>query len=112
MTVSEGEAAELALTLSVPSGRRAVTVTWSTADGTAVSGADYVAVSFGEAMFAPGETAHTVVVSTVDDAAREGEESFVVRAQRQRMRARSRRRRSRRRWSSPRTVTRCSRKAA
>ena len=81
VTVSEGEAAELALTLSGPSGR-AVEVTWSTVDGTAVSGADYVAVSSGEVMFAAGETTHTVVVSTVDDAAREGEESFVVRAQR------------------------------
>ena len=81
VTVSEGEAAELALTLSVPSGR-AVTVTWSTVDGTAVSGADYVAVPSGEVMFAAGETTHTVVVSTVDDAVREGEESFVVRAQR------------------------------
>ena len=81
VTVSEGEAAELALTLSGPSGR-AVEVTWSTVDGTAVSGADYEAVSSGEVMFAAGETTHTVVVSTVDDAAREGEESFVVRAQR------------------------------
>ena len=82
VTVSEGEAAELALTLSGPSGR-AVEVTWSTVDGTAVSGADYEAVTSDEVMFAPGETTHTVVVSTVDDAAREGEESFVVRAQRQ-----------------------------
>ena len=81
VTVTEGEAAELALTLSVPSGR-AVTVTWSTADGTAVSGADYVAVTSDEVMFAAGETTRTVVVSTVDDAAREEEESFVVRAQR------------------------------
>ena len=64
VTVSEGEAAELALTLSGPSGR-AVTVTWSTVDGTAVSGADYEAVSSGEVMFAAGETTHTVVVSTV-----------------------------------------------
>ena len=53
VTVSEGEAAELALTLSGPSGR-AVAVTWSTVDGTAVSGADYVAVSSGEVMFAAG----------------------------------------------------------
>ena len=81
VTVSEGEAAELALTLTVPSGR-AVAVTWSTVDGTAVSGADYEAVSSGEVMFAAGETTHTVVVSTVDDALHEGEESFVVRAQR------------------------------
>ena len=81
VTVSEGEAAELALTLSGPSGR-AVEVTWSTVDGTAVSGADYEAVTSGEVMFAAGETTRTVVVSTVDDAAREGEESFVVRAQR------------------------------
>ena len=81
VTVSEGEAAELALTLSVPSGR-AVEVTWSTVDGTAVSGADYEAVSSGEVMFAAGETRAVITVQTLDDAFREGEEVFRVRAQR------------------------------
>ncbi|MGH7139811.1 MAG: Calx-beta domain-containing protein, partial [Pirellulales bacterium] len=42
------------------------TVNYSTADGTARAGRDYVAAS-GTLTFAPGETAKTILVSTIDD---------------------------------------------
>ena len=53
-------------------------VNWSTADGTARAGEDYVASS-GTLTFAAGETARTVAVTVLDDAHDEGEETFVLR---------------------------------
>ena len=55
-----------------------VTVDWSTADGTATAGEDYVASS-GTLTFAAGETAHTIEVTVLDDAHDEGEETFALR---------------------------------
>ncbi len=55
----------------------AVTVDWSTADGTATAGQDYV-TSSGTLTFAAGETEHTVEVTLLDDAHDEGEETFSV----------------------------------
>ena len=55
-----------------------VTVDWSTADGTATAGQDYVA-STGPLTFAAGETAHTIEVTVLDDAHDEGEETFALR---------------------------------
>ena len=55
-----------------------VTVDWSTADGTAKAGEDYVASS-GTLTFAAGETARTIAVSVLDDAHDEGEETFALR---------------------------------
>ena len=55
-----------------------VTVDWSTADGTATAGEDYVASS-GRLTFAAGETARTIAVSVLDDAHDEGEETFALR---------------------------------
>ena len=54
-----------------------VTVDWSTADGTATAGQDYVASS-GTLTFATGETAHTVAVTVLDDAHDEGSETFAL----------------------------------
>ena len=54
-----------------------VSVKWSTANGTAVSGADYAARS-GQVMFAPGQTSRTVVVPVVGDKAVEPDETFRV----------------------------------
>ena len=54
-----------------------VTVDWSTADGTARAGGDYVASS-GTLTFAAGETARTVAVTVLDDAHDEGEETFAL----------------------------------
>jgi Ca2+-binding RTX toxin-like protein len=54
-----------------------VTVDYATANDTAVAGSDYVARS-GTLVFAPGETARTVVVEIVDDALAEGAERFFL----------------------------------
>ena len=54
-----------------------VTVDWSTADGTARTGEDYVASS-GTLTFAPGEMGHAIAVSILDDAHDEGEETLVL----------------------------------
>jgi chitinase len=54
-----------------------VTVDYTTASGSATSGADYT-TSAGTLRFAPGETAKTVVVAIADDGASEPVESFVV----------------------------------
>lgn len=62
--------------LSVASGQP-VMVDVATADGTAVSAADYTAVS--ETLtFAPGETSQTVTVSIVDDLVEEGSETLTA----------------------------------
>ena len=64
------------VTLSDAASER-VTVDWSTADGTATAGQDYVASS-GTLTFATGETAHTVAVTVLDDAHDEGSETFAL----------------------------------
>jgi transposase len=56
----------------------AVSVTYSTADGTAVSGSDYAGVSNGTLSFADGETVRNIYVSMMNDAAVEANETFVV----------------------------------
>ena len=78
---TEGEVIEFEVTLA-PVSRRAVTVTWSTADGTgsagATAGEDYTAAS-GMLSFAPGETSATLTVQTLPDALDEDDETFAVR---------------------------------
>jgi outer membrane protein assembly factor BamB len=54
-----------------------VTVNYSTADGTALAGVDYVAAS-GTLTFAPGETTKTVVVPTLNTAAATGTKTFTL----------------------------------
>lgn len=56
---------------------QSATVDFATGDGTASSGADYVATS-GTLTFAPGETSRTITVSTIDDASPEGNENLGV----------------------------------
>jgi Ca2+-binding RTX toxin-like protein len=63
-----------AITLDRPS-TGVVSMNYGTVNGTAVAGADYVATS-GSISFAPGETAKTVTVSLVNNAAAELDESF------------------------------------
>jgi WD40 repeat protein len=55
----------------------AVSVNFATANGTAVSGSDYVAAS-GTVTFAPGETTRTILVRTLDDSISEPAETFFV----------------------------------
>jgi hypothetical protein len=54
-----------------------VTVNYATADGTAVAGQDYVAVS-GTLTFAPGETTKTIAVPVIGDRIAEANETFLV----------------------------------
>ncbi|MCY4429383.1 MAG: hypothetical protein OXC11_03195 [Rhodospirillales bacterium] len=56
----------------------AVTVRYTTADGTATAGSDYVATS-GRLVFAPGQTARTVDVPVVHDARPESAETLTLR---------------------------------
>ena len=54
-----------------------VTVSWATADRTAVAGEDYRAAS-GMVAFAPGETVGEIRVTVLDDVLPEGRETFTV----------------------------------
>ena len=54
-----------------------VTVAYATADGTALAGLDYTAVS-GTATFAPGTTSQTVTVPILNDVVYEGSETFTL----------------------------------
>jgi hypothetical protein len=54
-----------------------VTVSFQTADGTAVAGTDYVAAS-GTVTFQPGETSKTIAISIKGDRKREANETFTV----------------------------------
>ena len=76
--VDEGADAELAFTVSLSRAASGpVTVDYASADGTAVAGEDYTAVS-GTLTFAPGETEQTVTVAVLDDAHDEGEETMTL----------------------------------
>ena len=68
--------ATFTVTLSEPSTLR-VTVAYSTADGSAVAGADYSARS-GTLVFEPGVTRLTIAVPILNDAVFEGTETFQV----------------------------------
>lgn len=73
-----GPASQAAFTLSLSSPSvLPVTVDFGTADGTALAGSDYEALS-GTLAFAPGETTKTILVSTIDDVAAEHNETFLV----------------------------------
>ena len=74
--VGEGETAEFVVGLSAPSGM-AVTVSYRTADGTAVAGSDYTSTS-GTLRFDPGTTTRTVGVAALIDELVEGAERFTV----------------------------------
>jgi hypothetical protein len=65
-----------ALTMS-PASEAPVTVSYATADGTAVAGADYVAGN-GTASFSSGQASTSVVVGVVGDAVDELDEAFTV----------------------------------
>jgi hypothetical protein len=62
--------------LSAPS-TQAVTVSYSTANGTATAGSDYTAAT-GTLTFAPGETSKTIGVSVLGDTVVEADETFSV----------------------------------
>lgn len=78
--VTEGNAgttvATFMVTLSAASGQT-VTVDYATADGTAIAGVDYTAVS-GTLTFAPGVATQTISVDVIGDGAFENDETFMV----------------------------------
>ena len=80
VTVKEGSAstnnALFTVRLSAPSGKT-VTVNYSTSDGTALSGLDYVPTT-GTLLFAPGVTNQTLAVAVIDDTLSENTETFLV----------------------------------
>lgn len=63
--------------LSSPSSQL-VAVEYSTADGTAIAGIDYVAVTSGKLTFNPGDTNQTITIAVKGDLAPELEKSFFV----------------------------------
>ena len=75
--VVEGVTSRFEVTLSASSAQL-VTVDYATADGTAVEGADYTAVTGRTLRFEAGETAKTIEVATVDDGTQESTENFRV----------------------------------
>ncbi|MFM7205908.1 MAG: Calx-beta domain-containing protein [Planctomycetaceae bacterium] len=54
-----------------------VTISWATANGTAVAGRDYLAAR-GTVTFSPGQTRRTIAVGVLGDRLREGDERFTV----------------------------------
>lgn len=68
--------AEFSVTLSDASNQD-VTVSYSTANGSAVAGEDYTSAS-GTVTFAPGETVKTIRVAIADDPVIEGTETFTL----------------------------------
>jgi hypothetical protein len=76
VTVKEGRAAKFTVSLSAGS-TRTVTVSYSTADGSARQPGDYTPAS-GTISFAPGSTSKTVSVSTLADGIKEPAETFAL----------------------------------
>jgi len=65
------------LTLTQPAPAGGISVSWTTADGTATAGSDYVAAA-GTVNLAEGQTSATVTVDLVDDSVTESDETFTV----------------------------------
>ena len=81
VAVAEGDRGTRPLTVSVTMSRASsvpVSVRWTTANGTAVSGSDYLGAS-GTVSFAPGQTSKTVTVQVRGDRTHERDEYFLVR---------------------------------
>ncbi len=74
--VIEGANLTFTVTLSAPS-EQMITVDYASADGSAVSGSDYIAV-VGTLSFNPGELTKTIDVTTLADGDVEGTESFTI----------------------------------
>jgi outer membrane protein assembly factor BamB len=73
-----GAASQAAFTVSLTSAvPTQVSVDYATADGTALAGRDYTATS-GTLTFAPGETAKTILVRTIDNGGIDPTRSFAV----------------------------------
>ena len=75
-SANEGEAATFTVTRAGSTAGTA-SATWSTEEGTAIQGSDFVAAS-GTVSFAAGEASRTVTVATLEDAVDEPSETFHV----------------------------------
>ncbi|CAN5853373.1 hypothetical protein BH11PSE3_BH11PSE3_22930 [soil metagenome] len=79
-SITEGDSGTSQMTFTVKLSQAAtgpVTVTYSTADGTATAGSDYTAKT-GTLTFAAGETSKTVTVAVTGDTAVEANETFAL----------------------------------
>ena len=74
--VTEGDTAQFEVTLSAES-QQVVTVSYATADGTAVADSDFAPVT-GTLSFQPGDRTQTISVATLDDNDQESQEQFTV----------------------------------
>ena len=80
VSVNEGNSGTVNAVFTVslsPAGSQTVTVNFSTANGTAVAGLDYLAQS-GVLTFNPGETLKTITVQVIGDTVAESNETFFV----------------------------------
>jgi len=80
LTIAEGDGAHVHFMFAVTLDKAStvpVTVSYQTANGTALAGADYAATS-GTITFAPGETAKQLHVDVIGDLVAEAAESFTV----------------------------------
>ncbi|MEJ2309262.1 MAG: Calx-beta domain-containing protein [Gammaproteobacteria bacterium] len=76
-TVTEGQTAVLTVSLDEPLKRRSLSIDYTTNNGTAVDGDDYIGAS-GSVTFRRGEQEQQISISTVDDTTAEQTESFSV----------------------------------
>ncbi|RZK25296.1 MAG: hypothetical protein EOO43_05875, partial [Flavobacterium sp.] len=81
VSVTEGTGTNEAVAIKVSLSKTysaQVSVNWSTTEGTAKGGDDYIAINSQVLNFAPGETEKTIAVTVVRDDIREGDEFFTI----------------------------------
>lgn len=83
LSIADGNAVEdvgsieFTVTLSQASDKD-VSASWSTTDGTAAAGSDYIAVTAGSLAIAAGDTTATIAVTVLDDGLVEPDETFTL----------------------------------
>ncbi|MDA5094651.1 Ig-like domain-containing protein [Aliiroseovarius sp. KMU-50] len=76
---TEGSTATVSFMITLDqAGTDTVTVNYSTVDGTAKAGSDFIGVTNGTITFLPGETSKTIVIALLDDSVVESPEVFTV----------------------------------
>lgn len=81
ITLTEGNTGNTAFGLTISLNKAsssAITVTYSTQEGSAKAGEDYVAVANQTVNFAPNEISKTININVVGDDVREGDDQFTV----------------------------------
>jgi hypothetical protein len=77
-TATEGPGSQVSFVVTLSQASASpVTVNYATANGTAVAGSDFTALS-GTVTFAAGETSKTIIVPIIDDTVGEGTETFAM----------------------------------